>query len=153
MKIAQALRKHAEMRARINLLEERIKKDFIKTEGKITSYSEADFNKLVDELKGLRGNSYRLKVAIDAANGVEVDGKSVALVLTDRNKVTQELAFWTELRNMDAERYVIREGIKSEKRILDSELDRVIDNLTNDRRRLDDVICYLNATVEVSGAW
>jgi len=149
MNIAQALRKHAEMRARIGLLEERVKKDFIIVEGKTPSYSREEFGKLILELSALRSDAGFLKQSIEYANNKVVNENSVSVCLAIRNRVSQALAFFIELRNMDAERYMIREGMKIEKRISDGELDKNIDDLTNERRKLDDVICKLNATIEI----
>jgi len=149
MNIAQALRKHAEKRARMSLLEERIKKDFIMVEGKGPSYDQEEFDALVVELGTLRVDAGILKQCINTANNKVVDGDSVSGCLATRNRVCEELAFFVELRGMDTERYVLREGMKTWKRITDSKLDESIDRLTNERRRLDDMICKLNAIIEV----
>lgn len=152
MNIQQALRKRKELGEKISLLEERVQKDFLVSEGR-PLYFEAKYQEMIKEIESLRLDSLNLKLKIDVANHKVVNEASVAILLAGRDKIVGSLAFYQSLKaqNVDTYRYHRGENVPvPNRRIPEVELDQIIDRLVAERRRADDQICELNATIQVA---
>ena len=151
MNIQQALRKAAEIRARISVLESRIQSDILVAVGEQPRYDNGAFESMQAELEKRRFELEGLKRDIDAANHVVGDdGDSVHSLMALRSTLSDRLAFKTSLRQAEGDRYGLREGTrKFERRIGDAVLDRHIDEMVAERRRIDDRICAKNALISV----
>ena len=150
MNIQQALRKAAEIRARIFTLETRIKSDILVEVGAQPKYDGEALKSMLEELDKDRFELQSIKGSIDAANHiVGEDGDSVCSLLLLKSTMSDRLAFWTVLRQTEADRYAVREGTKFERRIADTVMDDKIDLLISERRKVDDRVCEKNAKTSV----
>ena len=151
MNIQQALRKAAEIRARISVLESRIQSDILVAVGEQPRYTIEEFDSMASELEKCRFELQAVKESIDNANHmVGEDGESVQSLMNLRTTLSDRLAFRTSLRQAEGDRYGLREGTrKFERRIGDAVLDRHIDEMVAERRRIDDRICAKNALISV----
>lgn len=151
MNIQQALRKQKEIIEKIGALEGRVQKDFLVTEGR-PLYPDQKYQEMLKEIEALREEALGLKLKIDVANRVVVKETSASLLLAKRAKVSNVLSLYQSLKAQDADVYHrYRETLVAgpNRRIPEAELDQKIDGLVEERRRIDDQICELNATVQV----
>ena len=153
MNIQQSLRKMAELREVISKGEKRISDDILIREVRLPTYDDAEFGKLFTELDTNRLSLLALKKAVDKANHVVSNGKSVFALLVERDSISQRLSFYTILRQAGepSEHWSRRDEPKvtTVKRVTDKDINSTIDALTALRRSVDDDICLLNATIQV----
>jgi hypothetical protein len=150
MNIQMALRKKKELNMRLLTLESRVCANVIYEEGKPPLYDDNAFEKMREDVLHLRHSIRNLQNAIDAANHVKNKrGISVYCLITYKNSLVAELNHLTILRATRSETYGMRENPVFKKRISDPELDTKIDELTEERRRIDDEICETNASISV----
>jgi phage shock protein A len=155
MSLAQALRKRAELIAKVATLQQRILEATTYVEGR-ESYTQSEFNAMVDDLIAVRSALSRLKIAIDKGNHIEQNGKSVYECIVARGDVNASLQFAQQMRNMAngalGRQYGYDENENAPKmksRATVKELDVAVDGLQKQLRDLDNEISDKNGSIQI----
>ena len=152
MKLVAGLKALKVLRDRIAVLEDRITKNFLVEYKAKKAYTNPEFEALLKELAAKRLEAQSMKIRLDKANQIPVEGKTICALIVEKATSSARKQFYLGLRGAEPDRY--RSGLREdekppERRIPEAELDRLIDAETAIQLRIDGEMSHLNGTVEL----